>query len=384
MKRALLTLAPMCSMGLTLLAFLPLSGFALIFSPKVEVLIQPRLDYGDLYFTDGSFKKEKDFYLRRFELKISQKVGEVKLFAKLAANRFFENYLKGKKENYPHIVYIKKLYALWNYKPSFKLLVGRDKKPFSRAGLNSSETLLLVDKPQLFLDLKTWPGDYYAAQIEAQGFLKGGTVRYRIATANAYRFEVYNHLNAQNVHVNQALGNNWFFRLELSPKGWVERKINNTTLGKRFITFGLSAGYLGNFKATYHGITTSGYATLRGIDFSFRLPSKVGNIVFSSEYLKGKYHLSKLENKTTEGFYVQGGYLLPFKVFNTFLETAFRFEKITNHPGDKRSYIYTFGFNDYLKGKRLKFSYDWSYIGNVNTFEGKDQIINRFQVQIVF
>jgi len=351
----------------------------------VHLLIQARYDYGDLLYDGGNFHKKGDFYIRRFRFILKKKLSKyfsVKL--NLAADRWFQDYKKGKEEQTPKRVVFKELYIEWKPSKNFYISIGRNKKPITRAGLNPSKDLLLIDKPQLYLELKKFLGDYYANQVETGGFLLGGVLRYRIATAYAYPFHKYNGLSKTSVHLRENFFNNYFVRLEFSPPGWVEKNTNNTTFGKRALSFGLSYGYLGKF-SVYRGENlekAAGY--LDGFDFFVRKPKLLnGSWVFLYEYLRGKYTIAKGDNISKDGFYFRLGYR-PYLHLKFPLEMGAGFEDINSHPGAKREYIYESCLNLYSPSGRFKFTLDFSIARNIRTYSDKSAFLMGSQIQFYF
>jgi len=137
----------------------------------LHFLLQIRYDYGNLLYRNGDFKTKGDLYIRRFRLIFKRELSQfLSIKLNLAADRWFQDYKKGKEEEAPKKVIFKAAYIKWKPLKNFYLSLGRNKKPITRAGLNSSKNLLLVDKPELYLELKKFLGDYYATQLEVGGF----------------------------------------------------------------------------------------------------------------------------------------------------------------------------------------------------------------------
>ena len=367
--------------------FFPFLGFASgLTAPKVNLLLQTRYDSGDLLYENGTFKERGDLYIRRLRLLIKQPLTRrVDLEFNIAADRWFQDYKNGVKKSATEKVVFRKALIRFRLKPWFVVSFGRDKKPFSRAGLNSSKNLLMVDKPAVFLKTMNWLGDYYATQLEISGNLYGGKLKYALATFYPYKLHYYNDLKAEQIHVRRYFFDNAVFRISLSPiSGWVERKINNTTFGEKAFSVGFSYGYAGGFNALLEGVWNRVVAHLLSGDLFLRTPKVLGGKwVTLAEYVKGTYNLSRLTDRSTEGVYLQVGYR-PFAFKKFPVEITARVESLSFHPGGKGEKIYSGGFNLYSPDRRVKFTYNLSAVDYEKIFSGKRAWVNSLQLQIVF
>jgi hypothetical protein len=351
----------------------------------LHFLLQTRYDYGDLLYRNGDFKTKGDLYIRRFRLIFKRELNRYfSIKFNIAADRWFQNYKKGKEKQTPKKVIFKAAYIKWKPFKNFYISFGRGKKPVTRAGLNSSKNLIFIDKAKLYLELKKFLGDYYATQLELGGNLLNKLLRFRLATAYAYPFHTYNGLKKTPVHLRQNLLNNYFFRFEISPPGWVEEKMNNTTFGKKAINLGFSFGYFGKFSVYENGGFKRASGHLSGVDFFVRKPNLVkGTWVFQYEYLKGKYLISEASNVSKEVFYVRLGYR-PYLPLRFPLEIGAGFEDINSHPGAKRKYIYEGGLNLYSPNKKVKFTLGLNYTRYIRSFSDKSGFILSSQIQFYF
>ncbi len=324
--------------------------FALSFGQdlKVKVRLQPRFDFGSL--TVNSSGQDFDAYLRRVRLSFKKKVGNLLLDLTLKADKAYRDFdaYKGVKSHHGVKVGIHYAFADWKVSKGFSLLIGIKKKAYTRQGLVSSSRQLLIERAHLVETAKKWLGDYYDFQVMFHGKIKDGVFRYMVSLSDGQSVENKNKLNG----IKKERGGMVALRLEFSPPNWIEKKKDDTTIGKgRAISFGIS--YASNNNLKYKNQNT--YATFVGGDLFFRYK----NLVFSGEYLKMEYKNFKKE----EGFYVQGGYLIR----SLKLEPALRYEVINN-----RTKILTFGINRYYLGHHLK----WSF--NVVNYDQKRTF---FQVQ---
>ena len=272
---------------------------------------------------------------------------------------------------------IKKLYISWEVSKFLTLKVGRDKKPFSREGLNSSRKLLLTDKTELFSKVKKFFGDYYANQVEI--------VFKPVKFAKIYASTFYGwHLRDKTpfgkkffVKPKEYWFRNFVGRLEISPPGWEELKKNNTTFGKRTLVLGFSYAYVGSLE--YKNKSANGYAT--DIDLFFRSPkTEIGKFVASFEFDRVKYLLSEGANRYLEGFQSQLGFRPVFKPFGKPLEFALGFEKLNEHPKEVL-YGYETNLNCYFN-KNLKLTFGVEDLNNLKL--GKASLTETFQVQYTF
>ena len=328
------------------------------------------------------FKDRCDNFIRRLEVKFRYRPWrDLLLLTKLATANLFRNYYGGKEKLKPKKVVFKKLFLRWNLNRSLSLEVGRDKKPFSRIGLNSSERTLFADKAKLFLDLKKVIGDYYSEQVGAV-FKPSPEWKLFLATSYGWSLKDKNLLpkGARLSEKSYWLNNLWG-RFEFSPPGWGERKKNNTTFGGKTLSVGLSIGGFWNLEEKTAGGNRDLKVLLREADIFFRSPKwSLGRLTLLGEYDKADYLLKGVPNRSLEGFDFQFGFRpMDEKLF----ELGLDFEDIQKHPGGVEEKIYRGGFNLYPLN-RLKVSYTYTYTDWNGKFSDKPQRVHTIQLQITF
>jgi len=344
--------------------------------------IQLRTDCGELLFQKDHFTNRCDSFIRRAELKFKfQPTNRFYIFTKLAADNLFRNYYGGKKRTKPKKIVFKKLYLAWKADKKLLLEVGRDKKPFSRIGLSSSERTLLADKAELFLKFKKAVGDYYATQLE---ILLKPLRGWRLYAATAYSWSLKDKnllKGTYNLSEDGYWLNNLWGRIEYSPKGWEERKRDNTTFGKKALSIGVSAAGFWNLNVYTPGGKRDVKMIAREADFFFRSPRWVwGRLTLLGEYEKVKYLVEDLPDSSLEGFDLQIG-LRPGR--QKLWELGVDYEDIQQHPGGKREEIYRAGFNLYPVS-HIKVSYTFSYTDWRKKFADKPQRVHTLELQLTF
>ena len=354
----------------------PLIVFSQTF--KYHVFLQGKLDYGDLFYNGRDYQIKNDLYIRRFGLKLEfQPVRSIKTVAKIEGANLFRNYKSGKSKNFPNKFLVKKLYIRWDIFKNFSLEIGRDKKPFSREGLVSSEKLLLVDKTSLTSEVEKFFGDYYANQVE---------VIYKpVKSAKLYLSTFYGwYLRDENpfgkkltVKPNRYWLKNFVGRFEFSPPSWEERKKDNTTFGRKTITFGVSYAYIGSLEV--EGKRALGYAD--GFDIFFRSPkTSLGVFTAFAEYDRLKYLLAASQNFWLEGFQFQFGFRPKFEPFKKPVELALGFEKLEKHPSET---VYRYSTNlNWYPSKHFKVALGVEEDNNLKL--GKAAIVETLMVQCSF
>ena len=358
------------------LLFLPFLTFGVSF--KYRFYLQGRYERGDLKLSPAGFQQKGDLYLRRVGaiFKVNPLKG-LQFVNKLEAENLFRNYKGGKEEYFPKKVLLKKLYLKWEISKYLSLKLGRDKKPFSREGLNSSLRLLLVDKTALFSEVKKFFGDYYAPQWEVI-FQPKRFLKIYLATFYGWSVRDKNPFGKNlTIKPNRYWLNNFVGRVEFSPRGWEEKKRSNTTFGKRVFVLGFSYAYIGSLE--YKGKSALGWATSG--DLFFRSPkTAIGRFTTFLEYDRVKYILSLSGDRSLEGFQTQLGFRPKFKPFGKDIEFGLGFVELQNHPG-KGKYIYSGALNFY-PSKNLKLTLG---VENVNDLKvGKGALTETLQVQYTF
>ena len=348
------------------------------FSFKYHIYLQGRYDRGELKLSPTGFQQKGDLYLRRVGAIFKFDPTKVLRFVvKLESVNLFRNYKGGKEEYFPKKVLVKKLYLKWEISKYLSLKLGRDKKPFSREGLNSSLRLLLVDKTVLFSEVKKFFGDYYAPQGEVI-FQPKRFLKIYLATFYGWSVRDKNPFGKNlTIKPKRYWLNNFVGRVEFSPRGWEEKKKGNTTFGKRVFVLGFSYAYIGSME--YKRKRALGWAT-EG-DLFFRSPkTAIGRFTAFLEYDRVKYNLSLLGNRSLEGFQTQLGFRPKFKPFGKDIEFGLGFEDIQKHPG-RGKYIYEGALNLY-PSKNLKLTLG---VENVNDLKvGKGALTETLQVQYTF
>ncbi len=362
---------------------------------KVKLRLQPRLDFGDIYKKEGKFRQRSDFYLRRTRLEISKKwknipIGEklkVKLVLSMDKGERNYSYKSGKKKYRRFDVELKYVYVDWELRDELALLFGRKKKPYSRIALTSSSRQLLIERPFFIGDAKDWVGEYAALQFMLHGKFLDGVLRYMFAVSDGSAIEEEQKAG-DNAKSDTALGNFYAFRLELSPPGFVEKKKDDTGIGKKnkgnVISLGVSYARNRNFDVDTDDDTDNGYevknekGSLWGIDLFGRF--KLGSGVLSAQFEYASMEYEKTDRREY-GWYAQAGYLLNTSYGG--LEPAVRYEYQSITYKDRRRKVLTFGFNHYIKKHKLKWSYNILFINN-DWSDADDQTVHQVQAQVYF
>ncbi|MDQ7083175.1 MAG: porin [Aquificota bacterium] len=197
-----------------------------------------------------------------------------------------------------------------------------------------------------------------------------------LAVSDGSTIEKVNRTGSTNVTSEVNIGNFIGARVEVSPPGFTERKKDDTGIGEKnkgnVISLGLSYARNTNFSVDS---VRDEEASLWGADLFIRFGLGPGKLVAQGEYISMDY--SKI-GKSGKGWYVQGGYLFRL-VRNIYFEPALRYEKATFNGEDQ--YITTAGFNNYLKGHKVKWAYNILFIKKGNESQ---RTVHQIQAQIYF
>jgi len=189
-------------------------------------------------------------------------------------------------------------------------------------------------------------------------------------------------------------GDAFIGRIEFSPGGLVETKMDDTGMGGgNFLTIGIHAGTQGEMKYKTSSVSDATVKTsLFGADLAVRynLGKEAGALTGQIEYTDFKRDFNYKSDEKPEGYYVQIGYLLPFEVIYGKLEPAARYE-VFDHDSkasDKEEKTFSIGFNHYIVKHKIKWAYNFintKYDNGVAlAVNNKTENIHQIQIQFYF
>ena len=348
---------------------------------NIRVLVQPRLDFGDLNITrDGSrYESESDLYIRRAHLKFN---------GSLIKNLKYALHLSGDKwEQKGHDDKIQLFYAYLDYTflKELALRGGKAKLPYSRVSLTPSTSQLLIETPVSTEAAKKVFSSYYQPHLLLHGKFLGGILAYKGACGDGW--EGGKTLRAGNtVHKANPL---FVGRIEFSPPGWIEKRQSDAHLGQgRHLTLG--ANYAIQDSIEYREIAFEEDRDLLGFDLSGHWKG----ITAQFEYNQWRQDFAEPAKRNVEprGWYLQGGYFIgAIQGRNINLEPAVRYEEYDqdSNAKHKKEKLWTVGLNWYAKGHTLKVGANWVHTTFEKQASGRlvrddEQDIFQVQAQLYF
>ncbi len=318
---------------------------------KVRIRLQPRLDFGEIVknAAGSAYSTEMDLYLRRVRLEMSGH-----LVKGLKYNLTFDAD-KWSKTGHADSVNLYYAYLSYSFSPLFNLEFGKHKLPYSRVSLTSSSKQLIIERPASTEKAKKLFGPshaFYQPFFKAYGKLYDGVVSYAVGFGDGWQSG--DTLYTSTTRTVETAGTLFAGRVELSPRGWIEKKKMDSHLGKgRHFALGLH--YAQQHSIEYKENAYSEDRTLKGFDIS----AHKENITIQFEYNTWEIDSNDpaIGTKEPEGWYVQAGYYIP----GYDVEPAIRYEEYDqdSNSSDKKEKITTVGANWYLMGHSMKLSFNW-------------------------
>jgi hypothetical protein len=310
-----------------------------------RALLQPRLDVGDLLVTrDGDrYALAQDLSLRRVRVGATATIAHTLRFGiTFDADRAGQ---AGRST----AARLKDATLEWRADgDDLAVRVGKAKLPYTRIGLTSSRTQLLVDRPAFIEAARDLFDSFTPLNVLVRARGLGGAITAHAAIADGWEAgaKLYGTGTGRTVRSSLPLG---VLRVELAPPGWVERRRMDAHLGEgRHLQLGLSLA--GQGKIAYEEVAARESRAYLGADASFHLGAFTAQA--EAGWSRIRSTLAERGEVRSRGVYVQAGWLLA----RWGLEPAARWEwwdRSTAIAGDAQQAL-TAGVNAYLAGHALK------------------------------
>ncbi len=340
------------------------------------------------YVEDGKNSGRKglnDFMMRRFYFYLKGEVTpKIGFFAHIAGDRIGQDGLDKSSLGLGSGIAVRDAWLSLNLSESFKIQMGRMYVPFTRFfGTESTFALLTVDLPFTQGGVRGAP--FYANKVGRDdgvviwGNPFNGLIQYRLGITEGVE-------NSDNPEDNLSFSGRVSLNLLEPEKAWFNK---GTYLGKKKV-LAIGAGF--NYQ---EDLTLSGKPDQDNIgwtvDLFFDHPVGKGAVTFESAFIDVKNVTQTLKYSwLTKGddaqiYYIQGGYLFPWKIGPGRIQPYFRYERlyVDNKPDTA---FPSFGLNYYIKGHNAKFTLDWTLIDQrkevknpQGNFSGEDQNLITFQ-----
>ncbi len=266
--------------------------------------------------------------------------------------------------------------------PDLDVRVGLYDVPFSRNALTSDSKLLLVDRSLIKDELSSLGLADNTVGVLAHGRPFGGRFEYSGGVFSNEKFEAGDTNAGKNSDELMPAGRIVVHLLDpAKPRGYGDYRGSYIGQGQR-LAVGTNFAYLGSARDGAVGAEEFDlYAW--GVDLFFNL----GAFTLEAEYDQFKQNMSGgSPNIKGDGWYVQGGYLLP-PVLSSFpslppIEIAARYQELDPDDtvgGDKQWWT-TVGFNIYIREHHLKIQTDYTF----KSEQGTNVENNLFQTQLQF
>ncbi len=288
--------------------------------------IQPRYSYdngaNDMMMRRTRLKAEGDAFGKvkyKFEWKLDN-VGQEGKTANVIAETVFIAYL---------------------FNPALNISVGLYDAPFSRDALTSDSKLLLMDYSLIYDKLKEFG-----------------------ITDNTYGLLLYGRPYEGFMEYSIGVFDSNIFDKESKELMWGGRCVINLLDGPKVDYADYRGSYIGEGRRLNIGVNYERLGNIISGGKQFDL-SAWGLDIFGNYKpftMQAEYGRFKKDIEG-DGWYVQGGYLMPLEYSGTKIEVAFRYQSIdpnTNISMDKLRWT-TIGFNFYIKGHNLKIQTDYTF-----------------------
>jgi len=339
----------------------------------------------------GGTKDLDDFMLRRFYFSLSgEVVPKIGFFAHIAADRIGQDGLDNSSLGLGSGIAVRDAWIYYNLNESFKIQMGRMYVPFTRSfGTTSTFTMLPLDLP--FNQGGVRGGIFYASKVGRDdgivlwGNPFRGLLQYRLGVSEGVES------NTDNPNDNLRFSGRVSLNFLDPETTWFNK---GSYLGeKKVLALGAGLDYQEN-------LVLSGKPDQDNIgwtvDFFFDHPVGKGAVTLESAFIDEKNATQTLKyswlisGDDAQIYYIQGGYLLPWKIGPGKIQPYFRYERLAvDHKPDTA--FPCLGLNYLIKGHDAKLTLDWTLIDQkkeVNKpqgeFSGKDQNLVTFQAAVGF
>jgi len=333
----------------------------------------------------GGTKDLHDFMARRFYFYLKGEVTpKIGFFAHIAGDRLGQDGLDKSGVGLGSGIAVRDVWIYYNLNNSFKLQMGRMYIPFTRNyGTTSTFAMLPLELP--FNQGGVRGGIFYASKVGRDdgmviwGNPFHGKLQYRLGISEGVE-------NADNPDDNLRFSGRFSLNLLEPETSWFNK---GTYLGRKKV-LAIGAGFDYQEDLTLNGKPDQDNIGWT-VDLFFDYPVGKGAVTFESAFIDVKNMTQTLKYSwLTKGddaqmYYIQGGYLFPWKIGPGRIQPYFRYERLW--VDDKPDTAFpSFGLNYYIKGHNAKFTLDWTLIDQrkevknpQGNFSGEDQNLITFQ-----
>ena len=342
----------------------------------IRVLLQPRIDFGDLIENSAgtSYEREGDLYFRRVRLSAAGTLLKNLTYnLTLDADRWDQ---AGKTDSVDlHYAYLR-----YDYIDELNVEIGKHKLPYSRIALTSSSKQLIIERPVSVEAAKDHFGSYDQFMVMVDGktnILETGEIKLYFAFADgitAGDIVATGPTRTANAADALVMG-----RIEFSPTGYIEGKKSDAHLGKgKHLTVGVNFAIQKSIEFVENIYSQD--RELWGFDVSGHL--KELTLQFEYNYLKAESNDPAVADVEPQGWYVQAGYFIT----RYDIEPVVRYESFDqdSNVGSAKEELTTLGLNWYPKGHTLKLGANLvhsEFEVNADGYLLNDDTANTIQVQ---